>query len=213
MALIAVVMVCMGAVFGGGEVTMVAFCGQHGERASAGWVVASFAGGSAIAGIAYGAIHWRASLRRRFVLSALVFGVLPFLYFAATSTLTLALLTVVVGMGTAPTLIGGFGLVDQIVPATALTEGLTWIGTGLSVGFGAGAAVVGGIADAHGARVAFCVPVAAALAAAAFALVLARQLSDRSSAPAAGDGPLEGPPTPPVLPLATGLDPLQHHAL
>jgi MFS family permease len=182
MALIAIVMVFMGAVFGSAEVTMVAFCGQHGQRSSAGWVVASFAGGSAIAGIAYGAIHWRVSLLHRFVLSSLAFGVLPFLYFAATSTVTLALLTAVVGLGIAPTLIGGFGLVDQIVPTSSLTEGLTWIGTGLSVGFGAGAALVGGIADAHGARVAFWVPVVCALTAASFAVALARQMSDRATA-------------------------------
>jgi MFS family permease len=169
-------MVFMGAVFGSAEVTMVAFCGQHGERASAGWVVASFAGGSAVAGIVYGAIHWRVPVLRRFVISAVAFGFLPFLYFAATSTTTLALCTAVVGLGIAPTLIGGFGLVDSIVPTNALTEGLTWIGTGLSVGFGAGAAVVGGIADAHGARIAFWVPVACALAAACCALALQARL-------------------------------------
>jgi MFS family permease len=183
MTLIALVMVFMGAVFGSAEVVMVAFCGQHGERASAGWVIASFAGGSAVAGIAYGAIHWKVSLLRRFVISAGVFGVLPVLYFAATSTLTLALLTAVVGLGIAPTLIGGFGLVDSIVPTSSLTEGLTWIGTGLSVGFGAGAALVGGIADAHGARLAFWVPVACALVAASFALALARKMSSRFRQP------------------------------
>jgi MFS family permease len=183
MTLITTIMVFMGAVFGSAEVTMVAFCGQHGQRASAGWVVASFAGGSAMAGIVYGAVHWRVSLLRRFVITSLAFGMLPFLYFAATSTVTLALLTAVVGLGIAPTLIGGFGLVEAIVPASSLTEGLTWIGTGLSVGFGAGAAMVGGIADAHGARTAFWVPVVCALVAAAFALALAGQMLDRTRTP------------------------------
>jgi hypothetical protein len=60
---------------------------------------------------------------------------------------------------------------------------LTWIGTGLSVGFGAGAALVGGIADAHGAHVAFWVPVGCALVAASFALALARQMSSRFRQP------------------------------
>lgn len=176
MLLITWVMVSMGAVFGSAEVAMVAFCGQHGQRGSAGWVVACFAGGSGVAGLVYGARHWPSSMLRRFVVCALVFGLLPLLYLAATSVAVLAVCTALVGLGIAPTLIAGFGLVDEIVPATSLTEGLTWIGTGLSVGYGFGAAVVGGIADRHGARVAFTVPVGCALAAALFAVWLAARM-------------------------------------
>jgi MFS family permease len=180
MLLITVAMVFMGAVFGSAEVVMVAFCGQHGSRASAGWVLACFAGGSALAGLIYGGLHFRTPLLRRFVISAVVFGLLPLLYFAATSIPTLALLTAVVGLGIAPTLIAGFALVDSIVPPAALTEGLTWIGTGLSVGYGLGAALVGGIADAHGARVAFVVPVCCAFVTAGVAVWLGLRLSSRS---------------------------------
>jgi MFS family permease len=176
MPLITSSMVFMGAVFGSAEVTMVAFCGQHGHRASAGWVVASFAGGSAVSALFYGGRHWRSSLLRRFVISAALFGVMPLLYFAATSIPVLALCAGVIGLGIAPTLIGAFGLVDQIVPAGSLTEGLTWIGTGLAVGYGLGAAVVGGIADQHGARYAFSLPVGCALVSAVFALLLAARL-------------------------------------
>ena len=173
MQLITWVMVFMGGVFGSAEVTMVAFCGQHGQRANSGWVVACFAGGSMVAGIGYGARHWQTSLLRRFVGCAVVFGVLPLLYLVATSVPGLAVCTFVIGLGIAPTLIGGFGLVDQIVPAGSLTEGLTWIGTGLSVGYGAGAALVGGIADRHGAHAAFGVPIGCSLLAAGFAVALA----------------------------------------
>ena len=178
MPLITWCMVFMGAVFGSAEVTMVAFCGQQGSRASAGWVVASFAGGSAVSALIYGGRHWRSSLLRRFVVSAVLFGLMPFLYFAATSIPVLALCAGVIGLGIAPTLIGAFGLVDQIVPTSSLTEGLTWIGTGLSVGYGLGAAVVGGIADRHGARFAFSLPVGCALASAVFALLLAARLRE-----------------------------------
>ncbi|MGX7680639.1 MFS transporter [Jatrophihabitans sp. DSM 45814] len=184
MVLITLVMVFMGAVFGSAEVVMVAFCGQHGSRASAGWVIACFAGGSGLAGLLYGARHWQTPLLRRFVISSVIFGVLPFLYFAATSVLTLAFFTAIIGLGIAPTLISGFGLVDSIVPARSLTEGLTWIGTGLSVGYGFGAALVGGIADAHGARPAFAVPVTCAVIAAGFALLLSARLGSSDAAAA-----------------------------
>ncbi|HTZ44213.1 MAG TPA: MFS transporter [Jatrophihabitans sp.] len=176
MLLITWVMVFMGAVFGSAEVVMVAFCGQHGQRASSGWVVACFALGSMVAGIGYGARHWQAPLLHRFVGSALAFGVLPLLYLLAGSVTQLAVCTFFVGLGIAPTLIGGFGLVDAIVPARSLTEGLTWIGTGLSVGYGAGAALVGGIADRHGAHLAFLVPICCSLLAASCAVALGARM-------------------------------------
>lgn len=178
MLLITAAMVFMGGVFGSAEVVMVAFCGQHGQRASAGWVVACFAGGSGVAGAIYGARHWRTPLLDRYVRSAVAFGVLPLLYLAAQTPAQLAVCTFFVGLGIAPTLIGGFGLVDAIVPTASLTEGLAWIGTGLSVGYGAGAALVGSIADQHGAHLAFLVPIGCALAAAGFALSLAGRMRE-----------------------------------
>ena len=176
MLLITVVMVFMGGVFGSGEVVLVAFCGQHGQRGHSGWVVACFALGSGIAGLVYGSRHWRSPLLSRFIGGAVVFGVLPWLWFVPTSVPVLAVCTALIGLGIAPVLITGFGLVDSIVPPASLTEGLTWIGTGLSVGYGAGAAVVGGIADRHGAHFAFAVPVASAVLVAVFGLVLASRM-------------------------------------
>jgi MFS family permease len=163
---------------------MVAFCGQHGSRSSAGWVMASFALGSAVAGLLYGARHWRAPVSRRFLISSAAFAVLPALYFAATSIPGLAWCTAIVGLGIAPTLIASFSLVDAIVPAPSLTEGLTWIGTGLSVGYGLGAAVVGSIADQHGAHAAFAVPFACSLVTGAFAVALYLRLSRAPVSPA-----------------------------
>jgi MFS family permease len=188
MQLISWAMMFMGAVFGGAEVTMVAFCGQHGQRGNSGWVVACFAAGSMVAGIGYGARHWRSPLLRRFVGSAAVFGVLPLLYLAAGSVPALAAYTFVIGLGIAPTLIGCFSLVDELVPADSLTEGLTWVITGLSVGYGAGAALVGGIADRHGAHAAFAVPIGCAMLAAGFVIALAVRLRAAGPVPAAEAG-------------------------
>ncbi|MEO9238683.1 MAG: MFS transporter [Jatrophihabitantaceae bacterium] len=180
MLLITWAMACMGAVFGSAEVVMVAFCGQHGQRGSAGWVVACFAGGSGVAGVLYGARHWVTPMLRRFVRSAVAFGALPLLFLLPTSVPALALCAGLVGLGIAPTLIAAFGLVDSIVPAASLTEGLTWIGTGLSVGYGLGTAVGGSFADQHGAHLAFSVPVGCALAMAASAVALAARLPNHA---------------------------------
>ena len=175
-ALVTLVTVFTGAVFATAEVTMIAFCGQHGHRGLSGLVVALFAGGSGFAGFLYGARQHGGDALSRFRLQAIVFGVLPVLFLIPTDVAVLAVVAFVVGLGTAPALITTFSLVERLVPPAALTEGLTWVQVGLSVGYGAGAAVVGGIADAHGARTAFVATIAAGLGVLLTAVLGSRRL-------------------------------------
>ncbi|HEY7008289.1 MAG TPA: MFS transporter [Jatrophihabitantaceae bacterium] len=179
--LLCAAMVAMGALFASAEVSMVAFCGQHGHRSLSGLVLALFAAGSGISGLVYGARTWRAGVLTRFRLQASIFAVLPLVFLAATNVAVLAVCAFLVGLGTAPTLITAFGLVEQLVPAASLTEGLAWVITGLNLGYGIGSAVVGSIADAHGARIAFTVTVASALLMGGFALVLHARLRASAS--------------------------------
>lgn len=175
MPLLIVATVGMGGMFAGVEVSAVAFCGQHGATGWSGVVLACFATGSAISGVLYGARHWRAPLLFRFRAQAIGFGVLSTLCLAAWNVPSLAAICVIVGFGIAPTLITGFSLVQHLVPSGSLTEGMSWLMTGLSVGYGAASAVVGRIADAQGARVAFLVPIACGVVMGASAVVLYRQ--------------------------------------
>jgi MFS family permease len=156
--------VAMGAVFASAEVSMVAYCGQHGHRSLSGVALAAMAFGSGVSGLVYGAVEWRVEVLRRFRVQSVMFALTPFALFAATDVPVLAVTAFVLGLGIAPALITMFALIQQIVPARALTEGLSWVSTGLNVGYGAGAAMVGGIADHHGARVAFFVVVASSVA-------------------------------------------------
>jgi MFS family permease len=149
----------MGALFASAEITMVAFCGQHGHRGLSGVPLALFAGGSGISGLFYGARTWRSGVLTRFRLQAVIFAALTVVFLAATSVWTLCVCAFIVGLGTSPTLITAFGIAEHYVPSAALTEGLAWVLTGLNIGYGAGSAIVGAIADAHGARVAFLVTV------------------------------------------------------
>ena len=149
----------------------------------AGLVLAAIAVGSAASGLVYGAIGWQTSVLRRFRLQSVAFALLPILLLAATDVPVLAMCAFVFGLGVAPALITMFGLVQQMVPARALTEGLSWIGTGLSVGYGAGAALVGGIADAHGARAAFLVVIGSALPVGVVGLLLHVRRSAEAIAP------------------------------
>ncbi len=176
MVLLALSAVAMGALFASAEVSFVAFSGQHGHRSLSGLVLALLAAGSGVAGLFYGARTWHTDVVTRFRLQAIVFGLLPFVLLGATGVPALAVCAFVVGMGIAPTLITAFGLVERLVPTASLTEGLAWLLTGLNLGYGGGAALVGGIADAHGARTAFLVTIGAGLLTGATAVALHRRL-------------------------------------
>jgi MFS family permease len=183
MLLLTVAAIAMGAVFASAEVTMVAFCGQHGQTRWAGAVLACLAFGSAVSGFLYGARPRRGPVLVRFRQQALIFAVLPLVFLAAVNVPLVAATAFVVGLGIAPTLINAFGLIESVVPSSALTEGMSWLTTGLSVGYGVAAAAVGRIADAHGARWAFSVTIGCGLAVGVIALVLTARL--QTSEPAA----------------------------
>jgi MFS family permease len=160
MPLLMMAMVGMGGIFGSVEVVLAAFAGQHDERSRTGLVLATFALASGVAGLVYGARHWATPLLRRYWLHSVIFAALVPLFLSAGSMAQLYPIAFVAGLGISPTLITGFAMVEELVPPRGLTEGLAWTTTGLNVGYGALAAVVGGIADRHGAHVAFFVPVA-----------------------------------------------------
>ncbi len=172
LVLMCLVAVAMGALFASAEVTMVAFCGRRGDQSLSGVVLAAMALGSAISGFWYGGRTWRRSLLDRFRIQALIFGVLPWVFLAAVNVGTLAACAFVVGLAIAPTLITLLGLVAQAVPSAGLTEGLTWVLTGLNIGYGIAAAVTGRLTDAWGTRAGFGVTIAAAATLAVLALRL-----------------------------------------
>jgi MFS family permease len=152
MVLLTVTMVGMGGIFGGVEVVMAAFAGQHHARSKTGVVLALFALGSGVAGLAYGARHWVSPLLSRYWVHAIVFAALIPLLLLASTVGQLSGLGFLVGLGIAPSLITGFGLVETLVPGRTLTEGLAWLTTGLNIGYGTLASVVGRLADRHGAH-------------------------------------------------------------
>ncbi|HEY2167864.1 MAG TPA: MFS transporter, partial [Jatrophihabitantaceae bacterium] len=176
MVLLVVTGAAMGALFSSAEVSMVAFCGQHHHRGASGIVLAALAAGSALAGFVYGARPHRTPLLTRFRNQSVLFAVLPAVLFAAVNIPVLAVCAFVVGLCIAPLLITTFGLIEQLSPTASLTEALTWFTTGIDVGYGGGAALVGGIADSSGARAAFAVAVASALCTGVLGLALQRRL-------------------------------------
>lgn len=87
----------------------------------------------------------------------------------ATNILGLSLAVLVAGLFFAPTMIVAMALIEKLVPSSQLTEGLTWLITGLGIGVAAGAAAAGQVVDTYGPRIGFAV----ALTAGAVVLVVA----------------------------------------
>lgn len=176
MGLVVLAMVFIGGVFGGVEISAVAFADKQGRPALAGLFLASYAFGSMLGGLTYGAVHWRLPLPRRLLLGVtgmtLTVALLPFVR----ESVVLVPLLFVAGVGIAPTLIAGLSLVEQLVPPSRLTEGLTWTTTGIIVGMSIASSFAGHLVDQVGAAFAFTVAVVSGAAAVVACLVGYRSL-------------------------------------
>ncbi|GIG41736.1 MFS transporter [Cellulomonas phragmiteti] len=171
MVVIILVFVAIGSIFGATDVATVAFAEESGRKELAGVILAVFALGSLISGLLYGARHWVSPLHRRFAIGVVALAVGVCAFFLAQSLWVLAAAMFVAGFAIAPSIINGNALVAELVPPGRLTEGLTWVGTGLSIGVSVGASVAGSRIDAGGSHAGFLVVVASGAAALVATLV------------------------------------------
>src|SRR5215469_11348228 len=170
------VFIGLGAMFGTMDVSTVAFAAEHHEKALAGLILGTYALGSATGGLWYGARHWQAPLHRRFLitLAGMVLGVAPL--WALPSVPVLFGVIFFSGLAIAPTLIGGFSLIERKVPRGLLTEGMTLLSTAIGVGLAVGPPVAGRLIDAYGAHWGYVFALACGAAALTVGLIGARRL-------------------------------------
>ncbi|MGW5776011.1 MFS transporter [Streptomyces sp. NPDC003863] len=174
MAPLLAVFLATGAVFGSMEVVTLAYV----DGPVAGPVLALQAAGSCAAGLLYG--HARRTARLRTCLAAMaVLMAMPLLGASTGSLLALAAGLLLAGMATAPTMVTGMGLIQRLVPAAQLNEGMALAVTALLAGIATGSATGGWAADhAPFAAFGFLIPVTAA--ATAFALCTATGVGRRT---------------------------------
>jgi MFS family permease len=192
--LVAIAYLAVGAVFGAMDVVVVAYAEAEGAPAMAGLALAVYAGGSLVAGLVYGVARLPGSLAARFVGCAVFFALATQLLFAVDSLVSLVAVGFLAGLAIAPVLVSGMSLVESRVPRSALTEALTWVVTGLSLGVTVGSAAAGSAVDAWGAETAFAVPALSAALAGLLALAGARVLrrpTPRAGLPQDGIGRVE----------------------
>jgi predicted MFS family arabinose efflux permease len=147
MPLLQVVMVMLGVVFAGVEVTVIATAREGGDTAAAGIVLAVWSVSSMIAGLVIGGLRRLPGLHVQLVLSCgfLAASLVPLLFVESLPAIAIVLL--VGGAAVSPALIAGFALAARLVPAGSLTESLTWTSTSIAIGFALGSPSSGWLVD------------------------------------------------------------------
>jgi MFS family permease len=154
-------LVAIGVIFGTSEVTVIALTAEFGNAAAASLVLGGYAVGSLFVGLAFGALKPKMPLSRQFATAVAIAAAttIPLLFVSNIPMLALALF--VSGAAISPTFITAFGLVERLVPAAKLTEGITWVMTGIGIGMAIGSFASGWVIDAFGPSQGFWVSVAA----------------------------------------------------
>ena len=163
--IITLALIFVGSTFATAEVSAVAITRQLGQPEAASLVIGVYALGSFIVGLLIGALNPKLPLQRQLLIAVCVLALtaLPLLV-AGTSVALLAFAVFFSGIAISPTFITAFGLIERRVPETMLTEGVTWVMTGIGIGMALGAFVSGWVVDNFGPASGFWVSVAASLA-------------------------------------------------
>nr|WP_298101953.1 MFS transporter [uncultured Shinella sp.] len=164
--IITLALIFVGATFATAEVSAVAITKDLGQPNAASLVIGVYAIGSFVIGLVLGALNPKLALQKQLMIAVAILALtaLP-LPFAGTVPL-LAIAVFVSGIAISPTFITAFGLIERRVPETMLTEGVTWVTTGIGIGMALGAFVAGWAVDTFGPHHGFWVSVAAGLGAA-----------------------------------------------
>ncbi|MEU2420695.1 MFS transporter [Streptomyces sp. NPDC007851] len=169
--------VATGAIFGAVDVVTVAFADERGHKGASSVVLALYAAGSCAAGVVFGLMRFAGKPERRWLLGicAMAVSMIPLLLVGNLPLLAVALF--VSGLSIAPTMITTMSLIEEHVPRAKLTEGMTWVSTGLAVGVALGSSVAGWVIDAAGARAGYGVPAVSGAVAVAVGFLGYRRLN------------------------------------
>ncbi|HWJ83426.1 MAG TPA: MFS transporter [Nocardioides sp.] len=152
-----VLCLALGALFGAAEVATVAFSDEQGHQGVAGFLLATWAFGSLVAGLVSGAISWRSGplVRLRWGALGMAAAMAPLALVPSIPVMFAVLL--VGGFAISPTLIAAMSLAEQVLPPARLTEGMAFLQTGIAAGLAPGAALAGVVIDDAGASPAYLV--------------------------------------------------------
>lgn len=176
--IITLALIFVGSPFATAEVSAVAITKELGQPEAASLVIGVYAIGSFVVGLILGALNPKMPLQRQLLIavSVLALTALPLLV-ASTSVALLAFAVFLSGVAISPIFITSFGLIERRVPESMLTEGVTWVMTGIGIGMALGAFLSGWVIDNFGPDNGFWVSVAASLSTVAIITLGQRSLS------------------------------------
>jgi MFS family permease len=160
----------VGFALGATEVTMTAFAAHHGSRAAAGALLAVWATGSAIGGLAYGAREHGLAPDARWLRLAVAFPLCSVPLLLAPSIPVMAVFALIAGLCLAPLMAAANQLIGDVAPPAARTEAFAWPITAIAMGAAGGSATAGVVIEASGWRTAFVVVIAAGVLASTIAV-------------------------------------------
>ncbi|MFE2721280.1 MFS transporter [Kitasatospora sp. NPDC059327] len=177
-----------GVVFGSTELTTVAYADALGHKPLAGALLALVAAGSCAAGLVFGLLRPRRSPGVRFLSGVTAMALLLLLPLAAglggAGPALLGAALFAAGTGTAPTMVTGMTLVQELLPRGQLNEGMAVAVSGIVTGISAGAALAGAVAEHTAPGTGYWLPAGAAALALLIALTGRRHLRTPAAPPA-----------------------------
>lgn len=158
--------------FGALEVSYQAFARAAGADAWGPTLIAVNSIGSAVGGLAYGAIHSRMPVERQLPRIMLLMAVPLGLHTLAGTPLLMLPWSFAAGVAIAPAMTAVSLIVAKNAPTRYATEAFTWLSTAIVTGVGAGTAIGGTLAERLGASWGFAFTAICAVCASALALRL-----------------------------------------
>jgi MFS family permease len=164
-AVLVLTLAAAGVIVGAVDVVAIAFAENLGVPGATGIVLSAYALGSAVSGLTFGAFNppWRPHAMLLVAVAGTALTTLPLLLVGGIAALSLTVL--LAGVFFAPTMILAMTLIERVVPPARLTEGMTWVLTGLTVGTALGTFTAGLAVESSGTTGGFLVAVAAGLTA------------------------------------------------
>jgi MFS family permease len=157
----------------------VAITKELGQPGAASLVIGVYALGSFVIGLVLGALGLKMPLERQLAIAVAIIALTAVPLLFADTVPLLAVAVFVSGLAISPTFITAFGLIERRVPEAMLTEGVTWVMTGIGIGMAFGAFVTGWAVDTFGAQNGFWVSVISGAISLATVLIGQKTLAGR----------------------------------
>jgi len=172
-----------GVLFGSMEVTTIAYADSIGRQPAAGVLLGLVAAGSCVSGLAFGLLEPRRSPAVRLLGGVAAMTVLMLLPLAVAAqgggVAALGAALLAAGCGTAPTMVSGMTLVQELLPARRTNEGLSLAVAAILIGISTGSALAGATAQHTAPAAGYLLPLGAAALALLTALVGLRRRNAR----------------------------------